>query len=704
MRAAVPTTEGYVDVAGVEIGYEISGTGAPTILLMPTWTIINARFWKAQVPYLARHFRVVTFDGPGNGRSDRVLDPASYTSARYVDAAIAVMDATGTDRAVSVSLSAGARWALRALAEQPERFSGSIFIAPALPIGEPAPERAPAFAAFDEPQDEPQGWSKYNRHHWLEQWEDFLGFFFGQCLTEPHSTKQIEDCIGWGLETTPEVVLADHDAPETVDETTVRSWCDEVAVPTLVVHGSDDRVIPVARGRALAELLRGRFVSIVGAGHLPQARDPVLVNTLIAEFVRGIADVAVPTATLTRTRGRARPKRALYLSSPIGLGHAKRDVAVAQALRTHHPDLRIDWLAQHPVTRVLEDAGEEVHPASAWLSNESAHIESESAEHDLHCFQAWRRMDEILVANFMVFQDVVADGDYDLVIGDEAWDVDYFLHENPGLKRYAYAWFTDFVGWLPMPSGGEREAFLTADYNAEMIEHIARYPRIRDRAIFVGDPEDIVPDDFGPGLPSIREWTEQHYDFAGYVTGFDPDQLDRDELRDELGYRPDERVCIVTVGGSGVGSHLLQRVQDAFPEAKRRVPDLRMVVVAGPRIDPASIAAPDGLEVRPYVPELYRHLAVCDLAVVQGGLTTCMELTASGRPFINIPLRNHFEQSRHVPHRLARYGAGTPLTYDEATPDRLATAIADRIGAPVTYRPVATDGAARAAALLADLL
>ena len=179
-------------------------------------------------------------------------------------------------------------------------------------------------------------------------------------------------------------------------------------------------------------------------------------------------------------------------------------------------------------------------------------------------------MDEILVANFMVFHDVVEDGEYDLVIGDEAWDVDYFLHENPELKRTAFAWMTDFVGWLPMPAGGEREAFLTADYNAEMIEHVERFPRIRDRAIFVGEPDDIVPDDFGPGLPSIRDWTERHYAFSGYVTGFDPAPLveGREELRRELGYRPDERVVIVTVGGSGVGEALLRRVIAALSRGR----------------------------------------------------------------------------------------------------------------------------------------
>ena len=96
----------------------------------------------------------------------------------------------------------------------------------------------------------------------------------------------------------------------------------------------------------------------------------------------------------------------------------------------------------------------------------------------------------------------------------------------------------------------------------------------------------------------------------------------------------------------------------AFPEAKERVPELRMIVVAGPRIDPASLPQHDGLEVRAYVHDLYRHLAACDLAVVQGGLTTSMELTANRRPFLYFPLRHHFEQNFHVRHRLERYGAG----------------------------------------------
>jgi predicted glycosyltransferase len=398
-------------------------------------------------------------------------------------------------------------------------------------------------------------------------------------------------------------------------------------------------------------------------------------------------------------------KRALFVSSPIGLGHAQRDVAIAKELRALVPDLQIDWLAQDPVTRVLESEGERIHPASEHLANESGHIESESAEHDLQVFQAFRRMDEILVANFMLFHDVTTEDRYDLWIADEGWEVDYFLHEHPELKRANYAWLTDFVGFLPFADGGEREAFLTADYNAEMVEHINAHPQVRDRAIFVGNPEDIVDERLGPDLPMIRDWTEEHFDFSGYVTGFDPSEFgDREALRAELGYAPDEKVCVVTVGGSGVGEDLLRRVIEAHPAAKRAVPELRMIVVAGPRIDPDSLPFLDGLEVRPYVHNLYRHLAACDLAVAQGGLTTSMELTANGRPFIYFPLKHHFEQNFHVHHRLQRYGAGRKMDFDDSPPDAIAEAISQEIGREVAYKPVETDGARRAAGRLAEMV
>ena len=695
-RARYPDEEGFVERDGVRISYEVYGAGEPTFLLLPTWSIIHSRHWKGQIPYLARHARVVTFDGRGNGRSDRPGAVEAYTEREFAADAIAVMDATQTARAVVVGLSAGALWGVLLAAEHPERVEGAVFIAAAAPF---AQHLARSTAPFDAPLASYEGWAKFNRHYWLEHYRDFLEFFFGQVFTEPHSTKQIEDCVGWGLETDGATLALTSLGRELHDAEAFRELCRRITCPVLVMHGTEDAVRPAVVGEELAQVTGASYVALEGAGHCPHARDPVRVNLLLREF-------AAPRPAPARwIRGRGRGRRALFVSSPIGLGHARRDIAIARELRLLHPDLEIDWLAQHPVTAALEAAGERVHPASRHLANESHHIESESAEHDLHCFQAWRRMDEILVANFMVFHDLVGEQHYDLWIADEGWEIDYYLHENPEQKRAAYAWLTDFVGWLPMPDGGEHEAGLTADYNAEMIEHIARYPRVRDRAIFVGNHDDIVPDAFGPGLPAIADWTGEHFDFAGYVTGFDPGELgDREKLRAELGHRPDEQVCIVTVGGSGVGRSLLERVIAAFPESRERVPRLRMIVVAGPRIDPRAFEPRDGLEIRAYVPDLYRHLAACDLAVVQGGLTTAMELTASRRPFLYFPLRHHFEQNTHVRHRLERYGAGRRMDFETATPSAIAGAIEAEIGRDVDYRPVETGGAAVAAARLAELL
>ena len=695
MRARYPDTEGFIERGGVKVGYEVFGAGEPAILLLTSWAIVHARQWKAQVPYLARHFQVITVEGRGNGRADRPGTAEAYRDREYVDDAIAVLDAIGVDRAVVVGLSVGGRHALQLAAWYPERAAGVVAIGAALPWPMPP--------GFDETRDTYEGWGKANRHYWLADYRGWVEFFMSQVFTEPHSTKPHEDGVAWGLDTTAETLLLTVPAVAEPGAADAEAICRQVRCPVLIVHGDQDGIVPYDTGVALARWTGGQMVTIHGGGHAPTLRDPVQVNLLIRNFAESVGH-GVPTSR-TWTRARDRRKRALYVSSPIGLGHVRRDLAIAAELRARHPELQIDWLAQHPVSLVLEERGERVHPASRWLASESSHIESEAGEHDLNAFHAIRRMDEILVANFMVYHDLVCDEPYDLWIVDEGWDVDYFLHENPELKRAPYAWLTDFVGWLPMPDGGDRERALTADYNAEMIEQIARFPSLRDRSVFVGNAADVVPDTFGDGLPLIRDWVEQNYQFSGYIPGISPvSPADREAIRAELGYRADEKVCVVTVGGSGVGTDLLRRVIAAFPAARRLVPGLRMVVVTGPRIDPACLPSHGGLEVHGYVHDLYRHLAACDLAVVQGGLTTTMELTASQRPFIYLPLRHHFEQNFHVRHRLAQYGAGRYMDYEEAEPETLAAAIAAEITRPVSYRPVETDGAARAAACLAELI
>ena len=704
-RAILPDRVGFAERDGVRLAYEVFGRGEPTVLLLPSWQIIGSQFWKLQVGFLSRHYRVVTYDGRGSGASGRPRGPAAYSNSECAADILAVLDATGTEAAVLVSLSCGAPWAVMVAADHPERVQGIVAISPScgFEVADPGRDRHP----WDVRVDGQEGWATYNKFYWLDgDFDSFRRFFFGRMCSTPHSSKQYEDFLTWSAATDPAVLVDATAGRLGLDGALcppLEQFCRRVRCPVVTVHGSDDRIRPLAIATRLAELTGGSLILAEGADHALPAREPVMINRLIREVV----DAVHPTVRHeTWVRAAQRRRRVLFLSSPIGLGDAQRDVAIAAELRREHPDIEITWLAEHPVTAVLENHGERIHPASGALATESAHIESEGGEHDLNAFAAIRRMDEIMVNNFMVFSELVQSEHFDLVVGDEAWDVDHFLHENPELKRFPFAWMTDFVGWLPMPDADDRERRLTADLNAEMLEHRARFGAVRDRSIFVGSPDDVVSDPFGPGLPAIRSWVESNYDFAGYVTGFDPAELpDPAEVRSRWGCGPDERLCIVTVGGSGVGQHLLRRVLDAVPAVRRRVPDLRFLVVAGPRIDPASLPQRAGARVTGFVPDLYRDLAACDMAVVQGGLTTCMELTASRKPFVYVPLGHHFEQNIHVRHRLDRYRAGRCLPYQQAAdPDLLADALIAAQSVAPAYRPVETDGARRAAALLADLL
>lgn len=256
-----------------------------------------------------------------------------------------------------------------------------------------------------------------------------------------------------------------------------------------------------------------------------------------------------------------------------------------------------------------------------------------------------------------------------------------------------------------LPSLGERDGRLTADYNAEVIEQVERYPTMRDRAIFIGRPEDIVEGRFGPGLPEIREWTEEHYCFSGgYVLELEPGTVDRDQLRRDLGYRPDEVVAVATVGGSGVGGALLGKLLESHEAARARIPNLRLIAVTGPRLDPASLPSGPGIDIRAFVADLNRHLAACDIGLVQGGLTTTMELAARQRPFLYFPLRDHCEQQFHVRARLDRYRAGRCMDFDSTTPEILADTLVEELRAKRSPASIETGAAQRVAEMIAELL
>lgn len=291
-RARYPDETGVVVRDGVRVAWERYGDGRPTILLLPTWSIVHSRVWKAQVPYLARHHRVVTFDGRGNGRSDRPAEAAAYDAAEFVEDAVAVLDATDTARAIMVGFSMGGGYALRLAAHHPDRVLGAVFIGAAVGLADPLPARSEFPFDIDLGIDE--GWARENLYSWRRDWPGYAEFFMGQVFSEPHSTKPIEDMVGWALETDPETMITLEAAPYLEHEVArVRltgreaalDLIDRVGCPSLVIHGTEDRIVPFESGRRLAERLETPIVAIEGAGHGIIARDPIKIDLLIEEFV-----------------------------------------------------------------------------------------------------------------------------------------------------------------------------------------------------------------------------------------------------------------------------------------------------------------------------------------------------------------------------------------------------------------------------------
>jgi pimeloyl-ACP methyl ester carboxylesterase len=286
MRAREADALGSVVVDDLEFGFEVHGDRDPTILLMPTWTIIHSRFWKFQIPYLARRNRVITYDGPGNGRSPRTTDPTAYAVEAFVDRAVAVLDAVGTHEAVIVGYSDGGKMAAAFAAAHPARTLGLVIIAPALRVAPPSPERAVIAETFHEPYPpNPIGWEKYNAAYWRDHYEDFLHFFFSEIFTETYTTKAEDDCVGWGLETNGAVLTAEALRPPDPDHLEVIAG---IEAPTLVIHGTEDHLVPFEVSRRLAEMTDGELAAFQGTGHAPHIKEPVRFNLILRDFIERV--------------------------------------------------------------------------------------------------------------------------------------------------------------------------------------------------------------------------------------------------------------------------------------------------------------------------------------------------------------------------------------------------------------------------------
>ena len=300
-RARYPDESGHVERDGVRLYWEVYGTGSPTVFLLPTWSIIHSRHWKMQIAYLARHCRVLVMDGRGNGRSDRPLDPEAYRPWEFSGDALAVMDATGTARAVLVSTSMGTYWNLLMSAGAPERVIGSLFIGPPYAVSDHFPDWT--LAPFNERLESYEGANRYNRHFIRDHYAEFATWWAELCLPERHSTRPLEFTLDMALDTTPEVILATLDAGGVAELGCVaeamrpggallRQLAEQVRCPTVVVQGALELIAPTPWAAALAEDTGGELFMIDDAGHSPGSRKPVAFNLKLRSLVESISSGA----------------------------------------------------------------------------------------------------------------------------------------------------------------------------------------------------------------------------------------------------------------------------------------------------------------------------------------------------------------------------------------------------------------------------
>jgi UDP:flavonoid glycosyltransferase YjiC (YdhE family) len=396
-------------------------------------------------------------------------------------------------------------------------------------------------------------------------------------------------------------------------------------------------------------------------------------------------------------------KRVLIVSGSIGLGHAARDLAIARALRAHRPGIEIDWLAADPARRLLTSAGETVLPESSHLPDETAAAERAAkgfsmniAAYTVRVGRSWRR-------SIGAFERVLARRTYDVIVGDETYEIALALHRRPTLTRAPFVMIYDFVG-MDARTRNPLEHLVVYGFNRVWSGGPHGHPPSADRVLFVGEPGDVPDRRFGPRLPNRRAYAQRYYDFLGYVLSFDPGECtDRERVRTRLGY-DGHPLVVATIGGTSVGAELLQLCADAYPGLRARIPDLTMVLVCGPRVPPSAIRAPAGVQVRSYVPKLYEHLAASDLAIVQGGGTTTLELTALRRPFLYFPLEGHFEQEGPVADRVARHRAGVRMRFSQTTPAGLVEAATAALGSTPDWPAIPVAGAARAAEIIATVM
>jgi len=395
-------------------------------------------------------------------------------------------------------------------------------------------------------------------------------------------------------------------------------------------------------------------------------------------------------------------KKILFVSWQGGMGHITRDVAIVKELRRQNPEADISWLGHPLACKVLEQAGETILPESERSADYSQAALQGLDGFRLNLMTYVRLVKEPRAHNVELFRQVIAKYSFDLVVGDESYELTTAMARNELDLKCKMIEIEDFIG-LEAMTNNPLEKFGIYMRNRG---HATRPAILGSRAhhFFVGELEDIPDKRFGFGLPNRREIAKKYFQILGHVIQFDPAEYAKQaRIKTRLGYGK-KPLLICATGGTCAGKELLELCGKAYTILKADIPDLHMVAVCGELYGSKPPTLPAEVELHHYLHNLYEHYAACDMAVVVGGGTTTIELTALRRPFVFFPLENQFDQQLYVADRLARHSAGIKMRFYETTPEALAETIKKNIGKEATWPPIRTDGAERAAKLINEIL
>jgi len=397
-------------------------------------------------------------------------------------------------------------------------------------------------------------------------------------------------------------------------------------------------------------------------------------------------------------------KKILYVSGSIGLGHVTRDLAIAKQLRKQFAEVELCWLACHPATLLLNEAGEKLLPEADIYANANIHAENTAKGFEMNTLKYALHESKILKHNLKIYKKIFNRERFDLVISDEAYDLITALAMKFIRLEAPFVMIYDFLGMDSVTKNPFEKLLLnTVNYTWTKWDR-KLFSGEKNLALFAGEPEDVPNKKLGFFHPNRREHAREFYNFTGYVLPFEPvEYADKTKIRTKLGYGP-EPLIVCSIGGTSIGKDLLELCGQAYPIIKQKVPNLRMVLICGPRLATDELKVPEEVEVKGYVPSLYEHFAASDLAIVQGGGTTTIELTALNRPFLYFPLSMHCEQQIHVAGRLARHQAGIKMVYSQTTAETLADMVIGNLGKEVNYPSIPINGAKKAAQFISELI